>query len=192
MKTKDFMEYYVTIKELDNEEIIKELKKWYNTNIIKCPLCQKMILIKKAIDYNKEFEGRICKSCFENEENNNKIELRIEKICKRAEVEVTREEIIQILKMGYENKEILKEVIKGILDNYLKKEITEENENEDNDEITETEERLRRIKELIKYLEIEVNEEELLMLIQMGYTDGDIINKDFIEKFQMNKEKSSE
>ncbi|RGB26186.1 hypothetical protein C1646_770736 [Rhizophagus diaphanus] len=27
MKTKDFMEYYVMIKELDNEEIIKELKK---------------------------------------------------------------------------------------------------------------------------------------------------------------------
>ncbi|RGB23372.1 hypothetical protein C1646_774594 [Rhizophagus diaphanus] len=65
IKTKDFMEYYVTIKELDNEEIIKELKKWYNTNIIECPLCQKMILIKEAIDYNEEFEIRLCKSCFE-------------------------------------------------------------------------------------------------------------------------------
>ncbi|RGB32595.1 hypothetical protein C1646_762702 [Rhizophagus diaphanus] len=76
--------------------------------------------------------------------------------------------------------------------NYLKKEITEENENEDNDEITKTEERLRRIKELIEYLEIEVNEGELLMLIRMGYTDSDITNKDFIERFQINKEKSSE
>ncbi|RGB39785.1 hypothetical protein C1646_754025, partial [Rhizophagus diaphanus] len=63
---------------------------------------------------------------------------------------------------------------------------------EDNDEITETEERLRRIKGLVKYLEIEVDEGELLMLIRMGYTDGDITNKDFIEKFQINKEKSSE
>ncbi|RGB30019.1 hypothetical protein C1646_672000 [Rhizophagus diaphanus] len=67
MKTKDFMKYYVTIKELDNEEIIKELKKWYNMNIIECPLCQKLILIKEIIDYNREFEGRICKS-FEKEE----------------------------------------------------------------------------------------------------------------------------
>ncbi|RGB32594.1 hypothetical protein C1646_762701 [Rhizophagus diaphanus] len=137
MKTKDFMKYYVTIKELDNEEIIKELKKWYNTNIIECPLYQKMILIKEAMDYNKEFEGRICKSCFEKEENNNRIELRIKKImkiCERAEVEVIREEIMQILKMEYEDKEILswgfiklfqenknelEEVIKEILDNYL-------------------------------------------------------------------------
>ncbi|RGB25836.1 hypothetical protein C1646_675267, partial [Rhizophagus diaphanus] len=212
MKTKDFMEYYVTIKELDNEKIIKELKKWYNTNIIKCLLCQKMIIIKEAIDYNKEFEGRICKSCFEKEENNNKIELRIEKImkiCERAEVKVIREEIIQILKMGYEDKEILswgfiklfqenknklEEVIKEILDKYLKKEInTEENENEEMaNEITETEERLRRIKELVEYLEIKATEGELLMLIRMGYTDGDIINKEFMEKFQMNKEKSEE
>ncbi|RGB22312.1 hypothetical protein C1646_776300 [Rhizophagus diaphanus] len=74
MKTKDFMEYYITIKELDNEEIIKELKKWYNTNIIKCPLCQKIILIKETMNYNKEFEGRICKSCFEKEENDAEIE----------------------------------------------------------------------------------------------------------------------
>ncbi|RGB24085.1 hypothetical protein C1646_773590, partial [Rhizophagus diaphanus] len=193
MKTKDFMEHYVTIKELNNEEIVKEFKKWYNTNIIECPLCQKMILIKEAIDYNKEFNGRICKSCFEKEENNNKIELRIEKImkiCKRAEIKVTREEIIQVLKMGYEDKEILswgfiklfqenknesEEVIKEILDKYLEKEMNTEENEEMTNEITETEERLRRIKGLIKYLEIEATEGELLMLIRMGYTDGDII-----------------
>ncbi|RGB21430.1 hypothetical protein C1646_778047, partial [Rhizophagus diaphanus] len=212
MKTKDFMEHYVMIKELDNEEIVKELKKWYNTNIIECPLCQKMILIKEVIDYNEKFEGRICKSCFEKEENNNKIELRIKKImkiCEKAEVKVAREEIIQVLKMGYEDKKIvswgfiklfqenkneLEEVIKRILDEYLKKEMnTEENENEETtNKITETEERLRRIKGLIKYLKIKATEGELLMLIRMGYTDGDIIRKEFIEKFQVNKEKSGE
>ncbi|RGB23356.1 hypothetical protein C1646_677173 [Rhizophagus diaphanus] len=130
------------------------------------------------------------------------------KICERVEVKITREEIIQVLKMGYEDKEILswgfiklfqknkydlKEVIKRILDKYLKKETTEENANEEMaNEITETEERLRRIKGLVEYLKIEATEGELLMLIQMGYTDGDIISKDFIEKFQMNKEKSGE
>ncbi|RGB35055.1 hypothetical protein C1646_759871 [Rhizophagus diaphanus] len=70
----DFMKYYVMIKELDNKEIIKELKKWYNTNIIECPLCQKIILIKETMDYNKEFEGRICKSCFKKKENDAKTE----------------------------------------------------------------------------------------------------------------------
>ncbi|RGB27505.1 hypothetical protein C1646_769016 [Rhizophagus diaphanus] len=136
MKTKDFMEYY-------------------------------MILIKETMDYNKEFEGRICKSCFEKEENNNKIKLRIErimKICETLKVETTREEIIQLLKMGYEDKKFRKEIN------------TEENENEETtNEITETEEKLRKIKGLIKYLEIEATEGELLMLIQMGYTDSNII-----------------
>ncbi|RGB40470.1 hypothetical protein C1646_753314, partial [Rhizophagus diaphanus] len=56
------------------------------------------------------------------------------------------------------NKNELEEVIKRILDKYLKK----ENE-ETTNEITETEERLRKVKELIKYLEIEVNEGELLI-----------------------------
>ncbi|RGB36686.1 hypothetical protein C1646_757753 [Rhizophagus diaphanus] len=40
-----------------------------------------------------------------------------------------------------------------------------EKRKEDNNEITETEERLRKIKGLIKYFEIEVTEGELLMLI---------------------------
>ncbi|RGB32186.1 hypothetical protein C1646_763215 [Rhizophagus diaphanus] len=183
MKTKDFMKYYIMIKELDNEEISKELKKWYNTNVMECPLCQKMILIKETIDYNKEFEGRICKSCSEKEENNNEIESRIErimKICETVKVEITRKEIIQLLKMGYKDKEILswgfiklfqknknelEEVIKGVLDKYLRKEMnTEENENvETTNEITETAERLRRIKGLIEYLEIDITKGELLI-----------------------------
>ncbi|RGB22898.1 hypothetical protein C1646_677511 [Rhizophagus diaphanus] len=98
------------------------------------------------------------------------------------------------IKLFQENKNELEEVIKRILDEYLKKKLnTEENENEETtNETTETEERLRRIKGLIEYLEIEATEGELLMLIRMGYTDGDIISKDFIEKFQMNKEKSGE
>src|SRR5688572_23895136 len=98
------------------------------------------------------------------------------------------------MKLFQENKNELEEVIKGILDKYLKKEMNKkEDENkETTNEITETEERLRRIKGLIEYLEIETTEGELQMLIRMGYTDGDIINKDFIEKLQMNKEKSEE
>ncbi|RGB22437.1 hypothetical protein C1646_776098 [Rhizophagus diaphanus] len=98
------------------------------------------------------------------------------KICERAEIKITKEEIIQVLKMGYEDKEILSW-------GFIK--LFQENKNE----LKETEERLRRIKGLIEYLKIETTEGELLMLIQMRYTDGDIISKDFIEKFQKNKEK---
>ncbi|GBC41201.2 hypothetical protein RIR_jg38707.t1 [Rhizophagus irregularis DAOM 181602=DAOM 197198] len=69
MKTKDFMESYMKIKELDDEEIIGELRRWYTTNATECPLCNKMILKKEAVKYDKEFTGEICKSCSEREEN---------------------------------------------------------------------------------------------------------------------------
>ncbi|PKY62409.1 hypothetical protein RhiirA4_432510 [Rhizophagus irregularis] len=48
MKTKDFIENYMTIKELDDEGVIKELKRWYSTNAMECPLCNRMILTREA------------------------------------------------------------------------------------------------------------------------------------------------
>ncbi|GBC22648.2 hypothetical protein RIR_jg13457.t1 [Rhizophagus irregularis DAOM 181602=DAOM 197198] len=80
MKTKDFIESYMKIKELDDEEIIGELRRWYTMNATECPLCNKMILKKEAVKYNKEFTGEICKSCSEREENDvSETELRMEK-----------------------------------------------------------------------------------------------------------------
>ncbi|PKY59540.1 hypothetical protein RhiirA4_482354 [Rhizophagus irregularis] len=68
MKTKDFMGNYMIIKELDDEGVIEELRKWYSTNAIECPLCNRMLLTREAVEYNEEFIGKICRSCSEREE----------------------------------------------------------------------------------------------------------------------------
>ncbi|RGB24383.1 hypothetical protein C1646_773193, partial [Rhizophagus diaphanus] len=60
----------MTIKELNDDEIIEKLRNWYSRNVIECPLCNKIILSREAIEYkNEDFEGKICKSCLEREEN---------------------------------------------------------------------------------------------------------------------------
>ncbi|GBC30196.2 hypothetical protein GLOIN_2v1791176 [Rhizophagus irregularis DAOM 181602=DAOM 197198] len=158
MKTKDFMESYMKIKELDDEEIIREIRKWYATNVTECPLCNKMILKKEAVKYNKEFTGEICKSCSEREENDvSETELRvkrIQKICEGAEVEVTEGEILRMINMDYtdgeilnwkfiklfqENKNELEEVIKEILDKYLEEQIEIEENNEEKEDTNDSE-----------------------------------------------------
>ncbi|GET66929.1 hypothetical protein GLOIN_2v1791176 [Rhizophagus irregularis DAOM 181602=DAOM 197198] len=138
IKTKEFMSFYKTIEELDDKEIEEELRIWHYMYTIECPICNKIILKKeaiKAVEYNKEFIERICKSCYEKE-----------------------------------------------LENV-------EDENESDDE-TEIEKRLEQLKNLIKILEIEVSDGELLRLISMGYRDVDILSADFIRKFQEYKNES--
>ncbi|EXX68217.1 hypothetical protein GLOIN_2v1805480 [Rhizophagus irregularis DAOM 181602=DAOM 197198] len=138
IKTKEFMSFYKTIEELDNKGIEEELRIWHYMYTIECPTCNKIILKKEAIEaveYNKEFIEKICKSCYEK---------------------------------GPENLE---------------------NENKLDDE-TEIEKRLEQLKNLIKILEIEVSDRELLRLISMGYRDVDILSADFIRKFQEYKNES--
>lgn len=110
MKTREFMENYMTIKELNDEEIVKELKKWYNENALEYPICNKMLLIKKAIEYEEEFIGKICNSCFEKKKKNRE-EKRVEKLRKIFEkigMKITEEEVLRLINMGYIDKEILK------------------------------------------------------------------------------------
>src|SRR6185369_2377392 len=113
MKTKDFMGNYMTIKELDDEGVIEELRRWYSTNAMECPLCNKMILKKEAIEYNKEFIGEICKSCFEREEENTDgIDKRIKelkKICDEMKIIITEGELLRLTSMGYTDGQILDE-----------------------------------------------------------------------------------
>ncbi|EXX53197.1 hypothetical protein RirG_246180 [Rhizophagus irregularis DAOM 197198w] len=159
MKTKDFMENYITIKELDDEEITKELRKWY-----------KMTLIEEAVEYDKEFAERICKSCYEKElenledenELNDEIEIekRLEQLknpIKVLEIEVSDGELLRLISMEYRDIDILsadfiklfqeyknesEKEIRRILDEYLKKfeieeseeEVEKENDNSDDSE----------------------------------------------------------
>ncbi|PKB92443.1 hypothetical protein RhiirA5_444643, partial [Rhizophagus irregularis] len=113
MKTKEFMSFYKTIEELGDKGIEEELKIWHYMYTRECPMCNKIILKKEAIEaveYNEEFIEKICKSCYEK---------------------------------GPENLE---------------------DENKLDDE-TEMEKRLEQLRNLIKVLEIEVSDGELLRLI---------------------------
>src|SRR6185369_6138660 len=113
MKTKEFMENYMMIKELDDEGVIKELRRWYSTNAMECPLCNKMILKKEAVEYNKEFTGKICRSCFEREEEDTDgIDKRIrelKKICDEMKIIVTEGGLLRLTSMGYTDGQILDE-----------------------------------------------------------------------------------
>ncbi|CAB4404597.1 unnamed protein product [Rhizophagus irregularis] len=137
MKTKDFMENYIIIKELDDEEIIKELRRWYSTNITECSLCNKMILTKEAVEYNnKEFIKRICKRCYEkeleNSENENElnneteIEKRLEQLknlIKVLEIEVSDGKLLRLISMEYKDVDILNaDFIKKFINKWIKKE----------------------------------------------------------------------
>ncbi|CAB4428094.1 unnamed protein product [Rhizophagus irregularis] len=113
IKTKDFIENYMTIKELDDEGVIEELRRWYNTNAMECPLCNKMILTREAVEYNEEFIGKICRSCSEKEEEDiNGIDKRIrelKKICDEMKIIITEGELLRLTSMGYTDGEILDE-----------------------------------------------------------------------------------
>ncbi|CAB5385808.1 unnamed protein product [Rhizophagus irregularis] len=203
MKTKDFMENYMTIKELNDEEIIGELRKWYGMNAMECPLCNKMLLKKKAVEYNGEyFTGRICESCFEKEKNiNNGTEIekrlkQLKKLMETSEVNITDEELLRLIELEYKDIDILDEEfielfqrnrnetdkkLKSILDEHLG--IFDEEESNDK----EIESRMMKIKETCKRMEIEITEGEILRILRMGYSNKEILSWGFIKLFQENK-----
>ncbi|CAB4417279.1 unnamed protein product [Rhizophagus irregularis] len=87
-----------------------------------------------------------------------------------------------------DDKGIKEEIFEKICKNCYEKELKNlEDENELDDE-TETKKRLDRLKNLIKVLEIEVSDGELL--ISMEYRDVDILSADFIKLFQEYKNES--
>ncbi|POG65410.1 hypothetical protein GLOIN_2v1844775 [Rhizophagus irregularis DAOM 181602=DAOM 197198] len=57
-------------------------------------------------------------------------------------------------------------------------------------DIDEMDDRVRRLKKIFEDMGIIMIEGELLRLISMGYTDGEILDKEFIEIFRENKNES--
>ncbi|PKY49336.1 hypothetical protein RhiirA4_422868 [Rhizophagus irregularis] len=143
-----------------------------------------MMLRTEAIEYSVEFSEKICKNCFEErKENNNEITEKekatiiAEKWIEKGHVNVTIGGIMRLLKLGYN--EIRLENDKEFINRYIEYNDLLDDEliiklNELNDE-TEIEKRLERLKNLIKVLEIEVSDEELLRLMNMEYKDIDIL-----------------
>ncbi|PKC55022.1 hypothetical protein RhiirA1_476297 [Rhizophagus irregularis] len=127
--TKGFVKKYSDIEKLKSSDDVKEsssndgdkhIKKIYINYWLEneYPLCNKITLTKEAVEYDKEFEGTVCKSYFKREErNDSKTKSRIEKIQKICKIK---------------NKNELEGVIKEILDEYLRKQTKiEENDGEE-------------------------------------------------------------
>ncbi|PKY61603.1 hypothetical protein RhiirA4_486809 [Rhizophagus irregularis] len=152
----------------------------------------------EAIEYDKEFYEKICKSCFEKRKENNEIIERekatiiAEKWIERGHVNITIRGIMRLLKLGYD--ELRLENDREFIDKYIEYNDLLDDEliiklNELDNE-TETKKRLERLKNLIEVLEIEVSDGELLRLISMEYRDVDILSADFIKLFQEYKNES--
>ncbi|PKB96869.1 hypothetical protein RhiirA5_385047 [Rhizophagus irregularis] len=175
------MNFYKTIEELDDKGIKEELKIWQYMYTIECLSCNKMILTKEAVEYNKKFIERICKSCYEKEletlkdenELNNEIEIekrleRLKNLIEVLEIEVFDRELLRLISMEYRDVDILSadfirlfqeyknesdKEIKKILDEYLRKfDIEEENEDSNN---------LEKIGEILSSEEHEIWEENI-------------------------------
>ncbi|CAB4433861.1 unnamed protein product [Rhizophagus irregularis] len=115
-----------------------------------------------------------------------------EKWIEKGHVNVTIGGIMRLLKLGYD--ELRLENDREFIDRYIEYNDLLDDElmtklNELDDEMK-IEERLERLKNLIKVLEIEVSDGELLRLISMEYRDVDILSTDFIKLFQEYKNES--
>ncbi|CAB4475633.1 unnamed protein product [Rhizophagus irregularis] len=116
--TKEFVEEYMEMINLEDKELRKEIHKWLNENTTWCERCE----IRWMNDMFR-LGGTVCKDC----------------------------------------------------------------EEEDIDEI---DDRIKRLQKIFEDIGIMIIEEELLRLTSMGYTDGEILDKEFIEIFQENKNES--
>ncbi|CAB4482570.1 unnamed protein product [Rhizophagus irregularis] len=116
--TKEFVEEYMEMINLEDKELRKGIHKWLNENTTWCERCE----IRWMNDMFR-LGGTVCKDC----------------------------------------------------------------EEEDIDEI---DDRIKRLQKIFEDIGIMIIEEELLRLTSMGYTDGEILDKEFIEIFQENKNES--
>ncbi|CAB4443534.1 unnamed protein product [Rhizophagus irregularis] len=136
------------------------------------------------------------KAVLKDKNNNEKERTTIiaEKWIEKGYVNVTIGGIMRLLKLGYD--ELRLENDREFIDRYIEYNDLLDDElmiklNELDDK-TKTEKRLEQLKNLIKVLEIEVSDGELLRLISMEYKDVDILSADFIKLFQEYKNEADE
>ncbi|GBC28000.1 ribonuclease H-like domain-containing protein [Rhizophagus irregularis DAOM 181602=DAOM 197198] len=125
--TKEFVEEYMEMIDLEDKELRKEIHKWLNQNTTWCERCEirwmnDMFRLGWMDDMSR-VRGMVCKDC---EEEN----------------------------------------------------------------IDEIDDRVKRLQKIFEDIGTMITEEELLRLTSMGYTDGEILDKEFIEIFQENKNES--
>ncbi|PKK56463.1 hypothetical protein RhiirC2_799949 [Rhizophagus irregularis] len=215
--TYDFIRYYIFQEGRFDKS--KEIREWMDLNTIICNRCNKQKLDYriseengKCEDCNQEIQEDEQDELMELKNNLEKLGYeidvseiqRIKNFGVNDRIIVTEEFIERYMRIiELEDRELRKEVHRWLNENTtwcerceirwmndmfrLRKTVCKDCEEENIDEIDDRVKRLQKIFEDIGKIIIE---EELLRLTSMGYTDGKILDKEFIEIFQENKNES--
>ncbi|CAB4486085.1 unnamed protein product [Rhizophagus irregularis] len=215
--TRIFMDKIQEIEELDEREKELRIKEWLEKETIMCEKCGNRRFEMNEADSEC---GECIKEAQKNEQDelielkNNLEKLgyeidvseiqRIKKFGVNNQIMVTEEFIERYMEMiDLEDKELRKEIHKWLNENTtwcerceirwmndmfrLGGTVCKDCEEENIDEI---DDRVKRLQKIFEDIGTIITEEELLRLTSMGYTDGEILDKEFIEIFQENKNES--
>ncbi|CAB4492631.1 unnamed protein product [Rhizophagus irregularis] len=215
--TRIFMDKIQEIEEMDEREKERRIKEWLEKETIICEKCGNRRFEMEEADSEC---GECIKEAQKNEQDelielrNNLEKLgyeidvseirRMKKFGVNNRIMVTEEFIERYMGIiELEDRELRKEVHKWLNENTtwcerceirwmndmfrLGKTICKDCEEEDVDEIND---RVKRLQKIFEDIGTIITEEELLRLTSMGYTDGEILDKEFIEIFQENKNES--
>ncbi|CAB4418817.1 unnamed protein product [Rhizophagus irregularis] len=215
--TKIFIDKVQEIDEIDEEEKELKIKEWLEEETIICKRCGNR---RFEMDKTDNECGECIKEMQKNEQDElAELKDELEKLGYEIDISeiqrmksfgvnnriiITEEFIMEYIGIiELEDKELRKEIHKWLNENTtwcerceirwmnnmfrLGENICKDCEEEDIDEI---DNRVKKLQKIFEDIGIIVIEEELLRLTSMGYTDGEILDKEFIEIFQENKNKS--
>ncbi|CAB4492630.1 unnamed protein product [Rhizophagus irregularis] len=215
--TKTFIDKVQEIEEIDEREKELKIREWLEKETVICKRCGNR---RFEMDKTDNECGECIKEMRKDEQDelielkNNLEKLgyeidvseiqRIKNFGVNNRIIVTEEFIERYMRIiELEDRELRKEVHRWLNENTtwcerceirwmndmfrLEGTICKDCEEEDIDEI---DNRVKRLQKIFEDIGTMITEEELLRLTSMGYTDGEILDKEFIEIFQENKNKS--
>ncbi|PKY35894.1 hypothetical protein RhiirB3_457456 [Rhizophagus irregularis] len=215
--TKIFIDKVQEVEEMDEREKELEIREWLEKETVICKRCGNR---RFEMDRTDNECGECIKEMREDEQDeltelrNNLEKLgyeidvseiqRIKNFGVNNRIIVTEEFIERYIRMiELEDRELRKEVHKWLNENTtwcerceirwmndmfrLGGTVCKDCEEEDIDEI---DDRIKRLQKIFEDIGIMIIEEELLRLTSMGYTDGEILDKEFIEIFRENENES--
>ncbi|EXX61409.1 hypothetical protein RirG_171440 [Rhizophagus irregularis DAOM 197198w] len=215
--TKTFIDKVQEIKEMDEEEKELKIKEWLERETVICRRCGNRRFEMNKMDseceeciqeMQKDEQDELAELKDELEKLGYEVDVseirRIKGFGVNNRIMITKEFIKEYMKIiDLEDKEVRKEIHKWLNENTtwcegceirwmnnmfrLGETICEDCKEKDIDEM---DDRVRRLKKIFEDMGIIMIEGELLRLISMGYTDGEILDKEFIEIFRENKNES--
>ncbi|CAB4484818.1 unnamed protein product [Rhizophagus irregularis] len=215
--TKTFIDKVQEIEEIDEKEKELKIREWLEKETVICKRCGNR---RFEMDKTDNECGECIKEMQKDEQDElAELKDEIEKLGYEIDVSeiqrmksfgvnnrilITEEFIMEYMEViDLEDKELRKEIHKWLNENTTWCErceirwmnnmfrlgviVCKNCEEEDVDEI---DDRVKRLQKIFEDIGTIITEEELLRLTSMGYTDGEILDKEFIEIFQENKNES--